>query len=547
MAPFPFRLLCLLLAILGVWLASHSIYLKIADPTSSNGSNFYAYTFWRFEPLSLYTSTAFLLAYCLYRAPLGKGIEYARRLLDSRRLPLVVAFAVLLFTCLGRFYFHQNFDLCLDESLTEFEAKILQHHHLMAEVPPEWIAFENAMRVSYQNYHGTATHGYWASGFLPGFAFIDSFFDSLDLGWATSPVLATISIFLIAALARRAFPERASLAAGIAVLLLACSPQFLMMAMTKFAWTAHLCGTLFWVWLFTHPKRIFFLFTPIVGALLIGLHQPHVHCLIAAPFLLRLIYTFKWKESLWFGGWYLAGLYAWYHILILLRPTPTGTGGELANMGFPFLISMVVTSYHAMTLYAWTTPILIPLCYIGAKTWTKQPPLIQDSVLAALVTFLFYLGFPQMQGHGWGFRYMQSAYGLMALAATGGAIALTQKYESLLIVRAVVYSVVFSLVLQIPYRAYEVRTVVRPMSLMWDYLASRPCDFVIVRTRDVWYSWDLIRNDPWLQQKPFIFADERLTPDQKAELARRGSVIVVGADDVRRFGVTILGSARPQP
>ncbi len=103
-------------------------------------------------------------------------------------------------------------------------------------------------KLPYENYN--ATGGYWASGFLPGFAFLDDLFSRANLSWALSPTLAACSLLLLASVARRVFPDQPTLAANLAVLLLALSPQFLAMAMTKFAWTAHLCGTLLWVWLF---------------------------------------------------------------------------------------------------------------------------------------------------------------------------------------------------------------------------------------------------------------------------------------------------------
>jgi hypothetical protein len=68
------------------------------------------------------------------------------------------------------------------------------------------------------------------------------------------------------------------------------------------------------------------------------------------------------------------------------------------------------------------------------------------------------------------------------------------------VAKALLASVAFSLLVQIPYRIYEIRAMVRPLALTWNYISSRPSDFVIIKTSDFWYSWDLIRNDPWLKQ-----------------------------------------------
>lgn len=519
--------------------------MKITDPTIPlNANNFYGYTFSHFEPWSLVAMAAFFIGLCLYSIKTDGEFSRIPKVLASRRLALYVAVGVLLFAAVGRFYIYDNFDLCVDEYLNEFEAQILQQHYIVAPVPMEWVTEVHAMSVPFQIYHGTASEGYWVSGFLPGSAFLNAVFDTFDLGWALSPILAGLSIVLLASLARRAFPEEAILASNSAVLLLACTPQFLIMSLTKFAWPAHLCGTLLWVWLFTHPNRWLFLLTPILGVFLIGLHQPHVHFLVAAPFLLRLLYTFRWKAMLWFGIWYAGGLWMWFHVYVMLRPIITGAGGDLGNLGFPVLVSIYIAVCHFITFYAWMTPILLPFVLIALITWRLQPPLVQDSILASAITFLFYLSFPHFQGHGWGYRFVHPAYGLMALAGAGGLIAWRHLYKSPLAVKALLFSVIFSLVIQIPYRIYEVRTMVPPLARAWAYIASRPCDFVIIKTSEFWYSCDLIRNDPWLKRKPFVFSAESLTDGQKADLASKGRVLVIGADEVRDTGVILSDPAK---
>ena len=540
-----------LLGILGAWIAQAGAVFKVAnDPTIPQNSDFYQYTFVRFEPFALYASAAFLLG--LYFILPRKGAEPSRlvALVNWKRLPVIVALVVLVSTCIGRFAVYQNFDLCIDECLNDFEVKILDQHHLVATVPVEWRDDQAALKVPYENYN--ATHGYWASGFLPGFASLDYVFSQFDLSWALSPVLAALSIVLLASLARRTFSDQALLAGNLAILLLALSPQFLAMAMTKFAWPAHLCGTLLWVWLFSHPNRLLFLLTPILGALLIGLHQPHVHPLMAAPFVLRLAYTGRWRDFAWFVVWYLIGAWGWYQVFGLLRPTAFSTGGDLNNLLpasaasiIPVLLSLIFATFHAVTLFAWTTPVMIPFLAMFLSTWRQQPAVVQDGFFAVCLTFGFYLSFPHPQGHGWGFRYLHSVYGLLALAAAGGALTLYREGWNSQVSKALWASVIFSLAIQIPYRVYEIRSMVRPLALTWNYISSRPTDFVIIKTSEFWYSWDLIRNDPWLRQKPLVFNGDKLTPEQWSDLGRRGTVTVIGANEVKGFGVILSDPKKP--
>jgi hypothetical protein len=534
-----------LLGLLGAWIAQGAAVFKVADdPTIPQNSDFYQYTFVRFEPFALYASAAFFLGlYFVFSRQRVPSSELSG-LLKLKNLPLMVALGVLMATCVGRFAVHQNFDLCIDEDLNDFEVRILNQHHLVATVPEEWRDYQNAMKVPYEDYN--ADKGYWTSGFLPGFAGLDYIFSKFNLSWALSPTLAALGILILASLARRTFPDHPMLAANLAVLLLALSPQFLAMAMTKFAWTAHLCGSLLWVWLFSHPNRLLFLLTPILGALLIGLHQPHVHPLVAAPFVLRLMYTRQWKAFSWFVFWYLIGAWVWYQVFALLRPTIFATGGDLNNFLpasafsiIPVLLSLIFATFHAITLLAWATPVLIPFLGMFLLTWKKQPPLLRDGFLAVCLTFFFYLFFPHPQGHGWGFRYLHSVYGLLALAAASGALTLCRGGWNSQVSKALLASTAFSLLVQIPYRIHEIRTMVRPLALTWNDISKQPSDFVIIKTSDFWYSWDLIRNDPWLRQKPLIFNGDKLTSDQWNDLSRKGTVTVIGADEVRGFGVIL--------
>jgi len=533
-----------LLCLLGAVIAKGSAVFKAAaDPTIPQNSDFYQYTFIRFEPLALLGGAAFFFGLCFILQK-EKGLSSWPGLLKSKRLPLWIALGVLGTTCVGRFAVYQNFDLCIDEYLNDFEIRILAQHHLVATLPQEWRDDEGALKAPYENYN--PEKGYWASGFLPGFATLDYIFSQGGVDWALSPALAALSLLLLASLARRAFPDEAHLAANIAVLLLAFSPQFLAMAMTKFAWTAHLCGSLLWVWLFINPNRFLFLLTPIFGALLIGLHQPHVHPLVAAPFIFRLCTTRQWKDFSWFAFWYLLGAWGWYQIFALLRPAAFAAGGDLHNFvpanGFsivPLLLALIFATFHGITLLAWAAPALVPFTGMFLYTWKQQPAFVRDGFLGVCLTFLFYLCFPHPQGHGWGFRYLHSAYGLLALAAAGGAMALGREGWNSQVSKALLASLVFSLLFQIPYRIYEIRAMVRPLSLTWNYISRQPTDFVIIKTSDFWYGWDLIRNDPWLKQKPLIFNDAKLTPEQRADLSRRGTVTVIGADEVKPFGVIL--------
>jgi hypothetical protein len=539
-------------SLLGAWVARATLIFRTAtDPSVPQLSNFYQYTFSHYEPVALYASAvAFAVLALVLRRPISSA-DRGTRLAGARYFPFMAAAIVIVAAWLGRLFVCHQFDLSIDEWLNDFEVKILAQHHLVASVPAQWRDFAPAMKVPFQNYN--AVDGYWASGFLPGFASLDFLAKSLGLDGALSPILAGLSLLFLASVARRLFPTSPTFAANLAVVLLAVSPQFLAMAMTKFVWTAQLCGCLFWLWLLTHPRRPVFLFTPVFGALLIGLHQPHVHPLIAAPFVFRFLLERRWGVFAWFSGWYVLGAACWYPVFAMLRPAALDPGGDLHNfvlgnsIFIEAILSLLFALFHAITLLAWTTPAIFPLVGLCLLTWKSQPAVIRDGAAAIVLTFLFYLSFPHPQGHGWGYRYLHAAYGLLVLAATAGGVVLRQQNRQVQLWRAVAVSVVFSVAVQLPYRAHEIDALTRPLALTSNYIETRPSDFVIIETSDFWYSWDLVRNDPWLLQRPLVFNGARLTSAQRAELYRRGSVTVVGANEVRTFGVILADPAKKAP
>ena len=328
------------------------------------------------------------------------------------------------------------------------------------------------------------------------------------------------------------------------------------MAMTKFAWTAHLCGTLLWVWLFSHPNRLLYLLTPILGALMIGLHQPHVHPLIAAPFVLRLLYTRQWKNFVWFAFWYLFGAWAWYQVFLLLRPTAFAGGGDLNNL----LPAQTYFIHHTRTAHIdfraiscdHASPLGLPPFWFPFWAYFSQRgitnPRSCETDFSPLPPPSFSIFFFRIRRATAGdfatFTLLMACLRWQRRAAPSCFVARvgTRRYR-----KALLASLAFSLFIQIPYRVYEIRTMVRPLALTWNFISSRPTDFVIIKTSDFWYSWDLIRNDPWLQQKPFIFDGAKLTPAQWTALSSKGTVTVVGADDVKAFGVILSNPQKSLP
>ena len=64
-----------------------------------------------------------------------------------------------------------------------------------------------------------------------------------------------------------------------------------------------------------------------------------------------------------------------------------------------------------------------------------------------------------------------------------------------------------------------------------------PKDIVAFDVRDAWYSADLIRNDPFLGQRPIVASIYGLTPAAVAVLKKAGTVRFLTRDELTRLGM----------
>jgi hypothetical protein len=62
-----------LLCLLGAWIARGAAVFKVADdPTIPQNTDFYQYTFVRFEPFALYASAVFFSVFILFYVDIGR-------------------------------------------------------------------------------------------------------------------------------------------------------------------------------------------------------------------------------------------------------------------------------------------------------------------------------------------------------------------------------------------------------------------------------------------------------------------------------------------
>lgn len=508
----------------GLWLRT----VPAGNPDPRLAFNVFYLLFSRHEPAGLFVVALFSLvsAFVLFRrktpakAAWNEDVDLARWLCPA---VAVIAFAI---AAIGTQTVFHDYMLTADEYLADFQARIFLRGKIQAEVPAALVDAVRVIKPTYVEYF-PSTHS-WNATYLPVYAAMRAVFQYADLQALLNPFLAAVTVLALYGAARNIWPESKTNAL-VAVALMAGSSQFLLMSMTAYAMPAHLALNTIWLWLYSRPDHRRFYLAPVIGVLALGLHQPFFHALFAAPFLLRLVLRQKWRTVLIFGAIYALGcagwIFWWMHYRSQFGTSSATTVFRLFNPRMAIIQPM-----NLLLIIGWgclATPLLAVL---GARRFFHLPAILQDAAISCVLTFGFYYFFFLDQAHGWGYRYFHGALSCLVLVAVAGW---NQLAESIGRERArlfLVAGLVASLLVQFPIRCIEAETFVRPFAHAADVLHAMPMKTVALDAREAWYSADLIRNDPFLENRPLIVSIYGLTPQSIAVFQKMGSVRFINRD-----------------
>ncbi|MEE8271772.1 MAG: hypothetical protein V3R98_08590 [Alphaproteobacteria bacterium] len=494
------------------------------------------------------------IRWSLGRSAAARTVSLISRFWPEDPRPLLaaskIAIVVLIFVGGGTYLVHHGFSFVVDEYLAEFQAAIFREGELLASHPPEWTEYGRALHHSFT--YLAPSHDLWGSGYRPVFAALRALFSLASLGALTNTFLTAMSVVLVAAIARKLWPDRRD-AAVLAAVLLATSPQFLFTGMTGFAWPAHLCLNLLWLWLYLRDDTAGHVLAALVGVAAAGLHQIQAHAFFVLPFMLALLQDKRWRLAAWYGGVYAAGHLTWIFwqdIALLLTAEPgTADPGRSRGVGYVtdslalFAILKPLTvplmGLNLLRMLAWVNLALVPLIVVALRPWSAAPPVVRLLALGFVFSLIPYVLVMPNQMYGLGYRYFHGLLGNMALLAAYGWIKLSkaESRELFSAKRVIAGLTVITLAVGVPLRALQVEGLVGPIAAATRYVASRPADAVLVDYTAVWIGPSLVRNDPYLRNRPLVFALNRMTPEQILDVCGRFSVEVVDYYDVAAFGV----------
>ncbi len=526
----------ILINIMGVFYAFRIKYL-LRD--NVNVSVFYI-LFARNELILFVLSFAILIIVYLvtnYRINFLSSVQHDPVILSSVKiLPSYLSIITFIVTFVGTYFIFHNYALCMDEYAPEFQAVIFLSGKLRAVVAQPWQEFASSLAPIHIVYNPTL-HS-WYQGYLPVYAVVKALFLKFGVSSATNPVMAALSVMVIGGAAASIWPREKN-ASFLAMLLLMSSSQFLITSMTAYSMPAHLLLNLVWVYCYTHKQKHVGLLLPIIGVIALGVHNPFVHGLFVAPFLLRILRERPWKFSFYVGTVYLLGSLLWLGYWKFVTPHPAlGFNNHATIFAFPGLIQLaIIQPMNLLLTLSWQSLAITLLAFFAVRNWGKLAPLQRDLLGGFVLTFGFYFLFTSDQGHGWGYRYIYGVLGNLVLLALAGWYELREAIGAEKAVNFLIVTLALALFVQFPIRGMQAEAFVRPFASAGRYLQNRPESFILLDETKVWYSQDFIRNDPFLRQRPKFFFSRGLSREQVAQLAKLGTIHQVEPEELVRFGL----------
>lgn len=494
---------------------------------------------------------AALLAACaVLRLPAVASCSLLER--PRMRAAILALLAALGVTCgvMGAHVVFHDHHLSRDEILAEHDAVILRSGAIVAPIAPEWRPYSSALAPRFM-VPVDRVDGF-VSAYLPVNAALRAILGSvLDPAW-TSPLLSALAVISIYAVGRRLWPAQPG-AALVAAALAATSSQALVGSMTSYAMSGHLALNMLWLWLFLRDDKIGHVGAMSVGALATGLHQAVFHPLFAAPFILRLwtqrrrslalVYCLAYAAALavWVGYWQLAALW---------RGVSPETSEELGAVYFLFRVAEMLLGFewsgaglmldNLLRFVAWQNPLLLPLALLACRQIRAGSGVARELAAGIFLTLVAMFVLLPYQGHGWGYRYLHGLIGNVALLAGYGWVSLAARANAreqgearaLLAVGCAAAVVVL-----LPAHAMQAERFVAPYAQASAAIARADADVVIVDKSGLLFAEDLIRNDPFLRDRPKILDLTFLDEERLRTLCARYSVALFGKPQALALGI----------
>jgi hypothetical protein len=451
---------------------------------------------------------------------------------------------------LGTHIVFDGYHLSRDEFLAEFDAIIFRSGKEIASIDPLWRPFASALAPRFMlPIPGDVG---FASAYLPvnaGFRAIIGLVANSDL---PSPLFAGTAVLATFGVARRIWPERAD-AAFVSALLVGTSSQILVTSMTSYAMTAHLALNMVWLWFFLRDDKNGHGAAIATGFLASGLHQLIFHPLFVTPFIVRLFASGRRSLALVYVLSYVCICIFWisYWKLVLgWQGIPPQISDDTGPMYFLVRIFLFLANFqwagtdlmlkNILRFVAWQSPALLPLVFLAYTSIRHDYGIARELIAGLLLTLIAMFILLPYQGHGWGYRYFHGLIGSAALLGGYGWIALanrdTRGEFGAARTMFVISSAVAWLVL-LPAHAKQAHDFVLPYVRASKAIEQTQMDAVIVDKSRLLFAEDLVRNDPFLHNRPKVLDLTNLSETDIERLCMQYSVAIFDYRQALALGV----------
>jgi hypothetical protein len=338
------------------------------------------------------------------------------------RHPCAIAMASVVILALGTLTVYHDYPLSMDEYAAVFQSKIFASGRIYAQFPQnlvDWLVVRgfNGHFLIASPATGRVVENYW-----PGFALLLTPFDFFSVSWLCNASLAGLAIFLVYWITLEITGDRR--AAGWAMLFTLSAGAFVGNALSYYSMQSHLTVNLLFAALLLKPARYRSLAAGLVGSLGLILHNPVPHALFAIPWICGMAMERDQRRCLLplFVG-YLPGLCIGLAWIALRSDIAAATSGVPALTGFiqdafawpdTALLNMRVAALVKMWL--WAPPCLFVTAVLG-RLQHRDKRAVRLLTQSAILTLAGYLFVRFDQGHGWGYRYFHSAWGVIPILA----------------------------------------------------------------------------------------------------------------------------------
>ena len=445
----------------------------------------------------------------------------------ERNLAWLCAGAFLLYAALAFCAYHRH-PLTMDEYGPWSQSRAFAAGQLSGRVPPQLLDWILPSWYRGEFFADSHSSGHFTSVYWPGLALSQVPFALLGANWLCNPLWGALGLWGVFGLAKRL--TGSSEAAAWAWVLTLASPVIAINAASFYAMPAHFACSVFYALLLLRDDQRSAFWAGVLGGYALVLHNPVPHMAFALPWFLALLWKRRELVLPLLAGYVVFALplgFGWSAFLdgfdaSKYAQAAHASQGAASSLPFAEMLGRLATVVRVPSFYlivvrlmglaktvVWAVPGLLVVAWAGWRSLKRESDPLADvghlRILSAslFTTFMIYWLVPFDQGHGWGFRYVHSAW--FALSILGGLFLARAPRQSVL--RPFFAALcVLSFAIMLPLRAWQTETfIARQLAQLPAPPASAAASLSFINAKYGWFSYDLAQNDPFLRNNDWRF------------------------------------------